>query len=65
MDLHPNTLWLMEWGDRMYKMYGHPDSGMDWCRKLAYFVGEEGNDYPSVGAIAVAERWEKTPPQED
>ena len=58
MILHPNTKWLMDWCDRMTAKHGHPDSDNDWCRKLAYHVGEEGNDYPSNDAIKVAQKWE-------
>lgn len=58
MIIHPNTQWLMDWGDRMIKKFGHPEIGYDWCRKLAYSIGEEGNDHPSDYAIAVAKKWE-------
>ncbi len=43
----------------MIKKFGQPKTGFDWCRKLAYSVGEAGNDNPSNSAINVAETWEK------
>ena len=55
-----NTNWLMDWNDRMIKKYGHPKIGYDWCRKLAYSVGEAGNESPSDYAILVAKKWETT-----
>lgn len=54
-----NTLWLMDWADRMVKKYGQPKDDFDWCRKLAYYMGEEGKDHPSNSAIRVAKEWEK------
>ena len=57
--MHPNTKWLMDWCDRMTEKHGNPDADNDWCRKLAYHMGEEGNDYPSNKAIKIAEQWEK------
>ena len=54
-----NTRWIMSWADRMYEKYGHPKTGYDWCRKLAYAVGEEGNDSPSFRAIELAKKWER------
>jgi len=56
--IHPNTRWLMDWNTRMFQKWGNPPSGYDWCRELAYHVGEQGNDYPSNDAIHVAEEWE-------
>jgi hypothetical protein len=47
----------MAWGDRMLELHGHPKSG-DWCRALAYAVGEAGNDYPSDNALLKAQEWE-------
>ena len=58
-----NTEWLMSWGDRMYKKHGHPPNDFDWCRKLAYHMGEAGNDSPSDSAILEAMKWEKEPPE--
>jgi hypothetical protein len=58
MDLHPNTKWLIEWADRMNEKFGPPRVGLDWCRKLAYKIGEQGMDHPSNKAIRVAEYWE-------
>jgi hypothetical protein len=55
--LHPNTVWLIKWADKMDVKYGPPKEGYDWCRKLAYSVGEAGNDHPSLEAIEVAKRW--------
>lgn len=55
--LHPNTIWLMSWADRMVAKYGNPP-GEDWCRKLAYFMDEAGNDHPSDEALQVAHAWE-------
>lgn len=57
--LHPNTIWLISWADRMVDKYGQPEEGIDWCRKLAIYMEEEGNDYPSNNALEVARRWEK------
>jgi len=57
--MHPNAKWLMDWNDRMIAKYGQPKTGYDWCRKLAYAMNEEGNDYPSYDAIRMAEKWEK------
>ena len=56
--MHPNTKWIMDWADRMYAKFGLPKTGMDWCRKLAYSVGEGGEDHPSNYAISVAKKWE-------
>ena len=60
---HRNTEWLMAWADRMVAKFGHPTEGVDWCRKLAYYMREEGNDSPSDEAIKVAKRWEKKKPR--
>ena len=60
--MHLNTIWLMAWADRMTAKHGNPDSDNDWCRKLAYHVGEAGNDHPSNNAIAVAKQWEAEKP---
>ena len=57
------TEWLMAWCDRMIEKNGHPKNGIDWCRKLAYFMGETGNDNPSVEAIELAKRWESNNPE--
>ena len=58
--MHPNTEWLMDWGDRMVKKFGQPTKKYyNWCRKLAYAVSEEGNANPSDYAISVAKKWEK------
>jgi len=57
--MYPNTKWLMDWNDRMVKKFGQPKTGFDWCRKLAYSVGEAGNDNPSDSAINIAETWER------
>ena len=62
MEYSQNTIWLMEWCDRMLKKYGHPETGVDWCRKLAYFMDESGNDSPSDDAIKTAKTWEKEQP---
>ncbi len=53
----------MAWGDRMYAKYGHPVLGVDWIRKLAYFMGEAGNPSPSEEAIKVARIWETKSPE--
>lgn len=58
--MHPNTQWLINWADRMNAKWGPPETGYDWCRKLAYFVGEEGQDHPSDFAIEAAKKWEST-----
>jgi len=58
--MHENTTWLMDWADRMNEKCGPPEDDFDWCRKLAYFVGEEGNDHPSYQAISVAKSWERS-----
>lgn len=52
------TEWLMSWYDRMVSKYGHPNEGVDWCRKLAYYMAEAGNDHPSEEALDVAHNWE-------
>ena len=57
------TTWLMQWADRMSTKYGQPQSGYDWCRKLAYAMGEQGQDSPSEDAIARAKIWEEIPPE--
>ena len=59
-----NTEWLMGWHDRMFDKYGHPKEGTDWCRKLAYYMGEEGNDSPSNAAITIAKVWENHNPED-
>ena len=56
--MNPNTKWLMGWCDRMVAKFGHPKDDFDWCRKLAYYVGEAGNYDPSDNAIEVAKTWE-------
>lgn len=62
--MNPNTIWLMSWYDRMVAKYGHPRDGVDWCRKLAYYMGEEGNANPSDDAIIVAQSWEERNPED-
>ena len=49
--------WLIDWCDRMVAKYGQPLDDMDWCRKLAYYMGEQGNDSPSIEAIEQAKVW--------
>ena len=61
--MDPKSIWLMGWHDRMVEKHGHPDK-QDWCRKLAYYMGEEGNDAPSEAAIVVAQLWEQELPKE-
>lgn len=61
--MNPNSLWLMEWHDRMVAKYGHPIGGIDWCLKLANFMGEAGNNNPSDAAIREAEKWERKNPE--
>jgi len=58
---HPNTNWLARWEKRMREQYGHPASGC-WCRELAVFAEELGNDHPSDEALAVAREWERCAP---
>ena len=58
--MHENTKWVMDWADRMVERFGQPHDDFDWCRRLAYHMGEEGDDHPSVSAINVAHIWEKT-----
>ena len=58
--MHENTKWLMDWADRMNEKCGPPEDDFDWCRKLAYFVSEEGKDHPSYYAISVAKTWERS-----
>ena len=58
--MHENTRFVMKWADRMYKKFGNPEDGYDWCRKLAYSVGEAGNDHPSPEAIKLAVKWENS-----
>ena len=62
---NPEITWLMNWADRMVKKYGQPKEGYDWCRKLAYFMGEAGNYAPSQKALEVARFWELKNPEED
>lgn len=54
-----NTAWLIAWDVRMVAKFGHPTEGVDWCRKLAYYMGEAGNNSPSDKAIQEAKRWEE------
>ena len=61
--MHRNSEWLMDWCDRMIAKYGQPKEGIDWCRKLAYAVGEEGEDHPSNHALSIAEEWENNNPE--
>jgi hypothetical protein len=60
-----NTEWLIGWCDRMVAKYGHPMEGIDWCRKLAYFMEEEGNWRPSNQAVMTAISWEIKNPEEE
>ena len=48
----------MNWADRMQEIYGDCPDDFDWIRKLAYHMGEEGNDYPSDNALNIARQWE-------
>ena len=59
--MHENTKWVMDWADRMVKRFGQPYDDFDWCRRLAYAMGEEGFDIPSNMAINIAKDWEKNP----
>ena len=61
---HKNTIWIMAWASRMTEIYGNPCNPLDydWCRKLAYYTGEAGNDYPSDDAIKIAADWERNGP---
>jgi len=52
--MHKNSKWLLDWA---YRMHSKTD-GFDFCRKLAYFMGEAGNDHPSDAAIEEAKLWE-------
>ena len=54
----------MAWASRMTEIYGNPCNPLDydWCRKLAYYTGEAGNDYPSDDAIKIAADWERNGP---
>ncbi len=47
----------------MTNKFGQPKNDYDWCRKLAYFTGEEGNDHPSDYALAIARNWERINPE--
>ena len=50
-DIHPNTLALL-------KLEIEADSlgyEGDFCRDVAYKMGEQGNDYPSIDALLLAE----------
>jgi len=60
-----NSEWLMIWCEKMIGKYGHPHEGVDWCRKLAYHMGEEGNESPSDDAIAEAKRWLESNPERE
>ena len=50
-DLHPNTLALMKLELKANSL-GYKG---DFCRDIAYKMGEQGNDYPSIDAILLAE----------
>ena len=50
--------WIITWNTRMFAKYGKPNGNNDWIRKLAYHMGEEGADVPSLKAIEVAKEWE-------
>jgi len=63
--MNRNTEWLMGWHDRMFEKYGHPKGGIDWCRKLANFMDELGNDDPSDAAIKEAMKWEAENPEKE
>lgn len=56
--MHKNTKWLIAWADRMNDKFGPPETGMEWCRNLAYAMGEAGNENPSPEAISMATKWE-------
>ena len=47
----------------MVEKYGQPKEGYDWCRKLAYHMGEAGNYTPSHKALETALAWEKNNPE--
>lgn len=56
MNLHPNTIWLMDWGERLRPL---TPSTICLCSALAKAVGEDGQDYPSSFAIQTAKDWEE------
>ena len=58
--MHAHTKWIMAWADRIYARFGTPETGVDWCRVLAYASKEEGNDHPSHDAIELATKWENS-----
>lgn len=60
--MHKNSRWLMAWDDRMIAKYGNKE---DWCGKLARYMNEDGNEYPSNEAIFVATSWEEKLPVTD
>jgi len=65
--MHPNTIKMQAWADRMFEAHGSPvnlvyrGSSHDWCVKLAFQANEVGNKYPSDAAISLAEDWEAHP----
>ena len=61
--MHPNTKEVMKWADAMSAKHGPADHGNDWCRALAYYCDEAGNDHPSDYAMHVAKEWLETPPK--
>lgn len=63
--MHKNTKWLIDWADRMHSKFGPPVMGLDWCRRLAYYLDEQGNDHPSDFAIEVAKKWERIKDQKN
>lgn len=56
--MYKNITWIIAWAIRMDIKFGPPESGYDWCRKLAYANNEAGADHPSSKAIALAKKWE-------
>ena len=50
-NIHPNTLALMKLELKAHSL-GYEG---DFCRYIAYKMGEQGNDYPSTDAILLAE----------
>jgi hypothetical protein len=59
--MEENTKKIMLWASRMQMVYGNAPGGYDWCRAIAYYVDEAGNDSPSNEAIKTALSLEKDP----
>ena len=63
--LHRNTLWVMDWIERMTKRFGvdHLNGVKDWGQALELYGDYEDRprDIPTDKDIATAKRWERGP----